>query len=339
MLKSQFYYSLPEQKNSRICKIVIPTSLNIELDISKNLKDQFQEYFKLKEVQGEYFLHQTIGGGQAMVFVDFPGQMEFYHFKKSYFKIPIEMKSINPIDSEWFLIHINLSKTKQQKKANDEIIDFQKHLPIGLLLYGPGLEIDTQLPPNVEMELASIHFHRSFLDTYFENWKDSIDTTKNLVYEDLDYQLENALFKSLSAIGNKIECHANVLQFMNLFFEKISAHSRIDHHENLHSEDVKNLFKASVHLRNPLATTAPTISELATIANMGITKFKTSFKQLFGSAPLQYRNKIRMEFAREVIVAKRKTPTEISYDLGYAHPSNFTTAYKKYFGELPSSQV
>ena len=313
--------------------------MNIQLNITKNLKDQFERLFKLKEVKGEYFLDPTIGHGQSMEFVDFPGQMEFYHFKKSYFKIPIHMKSINPIDTEWFLIHINLSKTKQQKKVEDELIDFQKHLPIGLLLYGPGLEIETQLPPNVEMELATIHFHRSFLDTYFENWKNSIDSNKNLVYEDLDYRLENALYKALSSIRNKIECHANVLHFMNLFFEKIQAHSRTTHHETLHSEDVKNLFMASAHLRNPLATTIPSLDELASIANMGMTKFKTSFKQLFGSAPIQYRNKIRMEFAREEIVARRKTPTEISYDLGYAHPSNFTTAYKKHFGELPSSLI
>ncbi len=155
--------------------------MNIELNITQSLKDQFQKYFKLKEVQGEYFLNTAIGGGQGMEFLDFPGQMEFYHFKKSYFKTPISMKSVNPVDTEWFLIHINLSKTKQQKRVADESIDFQKHLPIGLLLYGPGLEIETQLPAHVEMELASIHFHRSFLDTYFDNWTNYIDANKNLV--------------------------------------------------------------------------------------------------------------------------------------------------------------
>lgn len=313
--------------------------MDVHLDITKSLKNQFEHFFKLKEVNSEYFLDSSVGGGQGMEFLVFPGQMEFYHFKRSYFKVPIEMKSINPIDSNWFLIHINLSKTKQRKKIENDVIDFQKHLPIGLLLYGAGLEIDTRLPPNVEMKLASIHFHRSFLDAYFENWENSIDTSKNLVYEDLDYKLEKALYKSLSAIRNKIQCHAYVLQFMGLFFEKISAHSRTGYHENLHSEDVKNLFMASTHLRNPLVQTIPSLEELAAIANMGITKFKTSFKQVFGSAPIQYRNKIRMEFAREEIKAKRKTPTEISFDLGYSHPSNFTSAYKKYFGELPSSQV
>lgn len=311
--------------------------MNVQLDITRNLKRQFEHLFKLEEINGEHYLDSTIGGGQGMEFLEFPGQMEFYHFKKSYFKIPINMESINPIDSDWFLIHINLSKTKQQKKVADQFIDFQKHLPIGMLLYGPGLKIATQLPANTEMELASIHFSRTFLDIYFENWKEFIDPSKNLLYEDLDYKLERALYKALSSIRNKMECHSNVLNFMNLFLKKISTHSKTIQNENLHTEDVKNLFIASAHLRNPLAETIPSVKELASIANMGTTKFKTLFKQLFGNAPIQYRNKIRMEFAREELVARRKTPTEISHKLGYSHPSNFTTAYKNYFDELPSA--
>ncbi|MDB4292755.1 AraC family transcriptional regulator [Maribacter sp.] len=300
---------------------------------------QFEHFFKLKEVDGEHFLGASIGGGQGMEFLEFPGQMEFYYFKNSYFKIPINMESINPIDSDWFLIHINLSKIKQQKKVDDELIDFQKHLPIGILLYGPGLQIATKLPPHTEMELASIHFNRAFLDTYFDNWQDIIDPTKNLLYEDLDSELERALYKALAAIRNKIACHANTLHFINLFLQKISRHSKTVQNKNLHTVDVKNLFIASAHLRDPLRESIPSIKELAAIANMGTTKFKVLFKQLFGNAPLQYRNKIRMEFAREELVARRKTPTEISHALGYSHPSNFTIAYKKFFDELPSAHT
>ena len=312
--------------------------MNIQLNIAQNIKKQFDHHFKLREVNGEYYLDSDIGGGQGMVFLEFPGEMEFYHFKKSYFKIPVHMKSINPLDSGWLLLHINLSKVKQQKKIGDELIDFQKHLPIGILLYGPGLEIDTKFAPNVEMELASIHFSHTFMDTYFDNWDLIIDITKNLVYEDLDYALENALAKVLSSLGDKMICHSHVLHFMSLFLEKLSSHSRDPNNQELHTDDVKNLFVASAYLRNPLAKSVPSLQELSSIAKMGITKFKKSFKQLFGSAPMQYRNKIRMEFAREEIVARRRTPTEISYELGYAHPSNFTAAYKKYFGVLPSSE-
>ncbi|MEE9363729.1 MAG: AraC family transcriptional regulator [Cellulophaga sp.] len=313
--------------------------MNVHLNIDKHLKNQFEHYFKLKEIKGEYFLNASVGGGQSMEFVDFPGRMSFYHFKKSYFKTPIQMKSVNPVNSEWFLLHINLSNTKQQKKTSDKVINFQKHLPIGLLLYGAGLEIDTLIPANVEVELATIHFHRSFLDTYFNNWKSIIDSSKNLVYEDLDSKLENVLQKALVSIRNKIDCHANVLKFMSLYFNKLSSHAKTTYPINLFSEDVTKLFAASTLLRNPLATVVPTIQELASRCNMSPTKFKTSFKQVFGSAPFQYRNKIRMEFAQEELLAKRKTPTELSYDLGYAHPSNFTSAYKKYFKALPSSIV
>ncbi len=272
-----------------------------------------------------------------MQFLDFPGPMEFYHFKKSHYNIPIQMNSINPKDSEWFLIHINLAKTHQNKKANQEKIEFQKHLPIGILLYGPGLEIKTQFPPNVEMELASVHFHRSFLDTYFDDWKSIIDVSKNLIYEDLDVTLENALYKALNSLDSKMACHSNVLYFMHLFIEKLSRHAKSINHKELHTGDVKNLFSASVLLRNPVAPSSPSIDELASRAKMSKTKFKTLFKQLFGSAPLQYRTKIRMEYAREELLSKNKTPSEISYELGYSHPSNFTSTYKKYFGELPSA--
>lgn len=311
--------------------------MDIQLNIDQNLKNQFEHHFKLKEVNGEYILDSSIGGGQGMLFLDFPGELEFYHFKKSYFKIPINMKSINPPDSDWLLLHINLSKAKQEKKFDNELIDFQKHLPIGILLYGPGVEISTQLPPKIEMELASIHFSHAFLDTYFDNWRTVIDTTKNLVYEDLDYKLENALYKALASMENKMICHGKVLHFMNLFLKKLSSHSNSTTNRVLHAEDLKNLFVTSAYLRNTMANTIPSIDELASIAKMGKTKFKTSFKQLFGSAPLQYRNKIRMEFAKEEIISRRRTPSEMSYLLGYSHPSNFTAAYKKYFGKLPSS--
>ncbi len=101
--------------------------MDIELNITENLKDQFEHYFKLELRKGEYFLNPSIGGGKGMEFLDFPGQMEFYHFKKSYFKVPVNMKSINPVDSEWLLIHINLSKIKQKKRTKNEQIEFQKH--------------------------------------------------------------------------------------------------------------------------------------------------------------------------------------------------------------------
>ena len=313
--------------------------MHITLDISQNLKDGFQPYLNMIEENGEFKVDPKVGGGQGMEFITLPGNIEFYHFKKSYFNNPIYLKSINSINSKHFLIHINLSKVKQEKIVEDQVINLHKYLPIGLLMYGPGLEIETYLPPNVEMELASIRFHHSFLDQYFEDWHEFIDTNKNLISEELDFELESILLKALNAIKNKMDCHILVLKFLRLFFERIKKHSRSEKSIKLHSDDLKKLFEAAAHLRNPTETSVPSIEDLAQISNMSITKFKSSFKQLFGSPPFQYRNKIRMNYAREMIVSKKKTPSEMSHILGYTHPSNFTAAFKKYFGELPSDHL
>ena len=272
-----------------------------------------------------------------MPYIQFPGELEFYHFKKAQFQVPINMKSTNPVNTRWFVIHINLSEVKQEKRVDGQMIEFQKHLPIGILLYGPNLEINTRIPARVDSELATIHFSDTFLKTYFEHEHPVIDRNKSIVYEDLDPLLEGKLSLTLSAMDQKLKCHALLLDFMQHFFTKLKNHDTGKRLERFHPDDLKNLFEVAAYLRDPIATSIPTLANLASMANMGVTKFKTAFKQVFGKPPGEYHNRIRMEFARNEMLNHRKTPSEVSYMLGYAHPSNFTLAYKKHFGELPSA--
>lgn len=158
----------------------------------------------------------------------------------------------------------------------------------------------------------------------------------NLLLEDLDFQLESELRKALNITDDKLRCHAAVLAFLGRLFDKLRSHEHPATNHNLRPNEIDGLFRACALLRLPLATVVPTIDDLAAVAHMGRTKFKSAFKQVFGSPPMQYRNRIRLEFAREQIVLNKMTPTEVSYLLGYSHPSNFTAAYKKQFGELPS---
>jgi len=308
--------------------------MNVTLEINKSLLKQFQRLFQLDD---ERHLHPTVGTGLPVKYLEFPGQMEFYHFQAAKFAVPIKMRSVNPIDSDWFLIHINLSAIQQRKTVAGQSIDFQKSIPIGMLVYGPGLEIDTLISPGVDSELASIRFNHIFLSTYFENWRTTLPLDKNLILDDLDFQLEADLYKALNTMDDKLRCHAAVLGFLSRVFDKLATHEKVDTHDNLRAGEIEGLFRACALLRSPLSTDVPSLSDLASVAHMGRTKFKAAFKQVFGSPPMQYRNRIRMEFAREQITLNNKTPTEVSYLLGYSHPSNFTAAYKKRFGELPSS--
>lgn len=308
--------------------------MKARIEINRNLKEQFERCFKLDD---ELYLDPTVGTGGPMKHLAFPGQMEFYHFRKARFAVPISMISVNPADSEWFLVHINLSASRQRKVTAGQSIDLHKSLPIGLLVYGPGLEIETLIPQDVDIELASIRFNQHFLSTYFEDWRETFAIGKNLILEDLDYRLESELNKALDRMDDKILCHAAVLAFLGQVFKKLGAHDKEKTYEDLRPDEIEGLFRACALLRRPLATDIPSLAELATLANMGRTKFKSIFKQVFGSAPMQYRNRVRMEYAREQIVSNGKTPTEISYLLGYSHPSNFTAAYKRLFGDVPSA--
>ena len=100
------------------------------------------------------------------------------------------MKSVNAADSDWFLFHINLSNVKQVKSIEGETIEFQKHSPIGVIVYGLGIEIETFFEVNQEAELASFRFHMDFLKFYFG---EEIKIEDKVSYEDLDYQLEEIL--------------------------------------------------------------------------------------------------------------------------------------------------
>ncbi|MGD1894195.1 MAG: hypothetical protein ACFB15_26820 [Cyclobacteriaceae bacterium] len=161
--------------------------MDVAIDVTKNLLDQFSHYLRLIPEGGNFIIHPDIGTNNATVrYVTFPGELELYHFGLTQFKVPINMRSVNPPDTEWFIIHINLSNIRQEKVVNGSTITFQKYLPIGLLLYGPNLVVDTLIPPGVDAEVATIRFSKQFLQTYFSGVSEVIDVNRNIVFEDLD---------------------------------------------------------------------------------------------------------------------------------------------------------
>lgn len=312
--------------------------MKIDISISDNVNRQFKDKMGGQELKNGFIVDPDIGTNNAKcIYIEFPGNLELYHFGSTQFKEPIEMHTTNPADSDWLLIHINLSKFSQQKKVGDDTIFFQRNLPIGILFCGPGLEMNTLIPPGIETEVLSIRFNKAFIISYLADTRKSIDINRHIAYEDIDDVLSTALVHILKSMNNKLSCHAHLLNFLDHFFDKISKHQRPRGIDKLHPADLRRILEVSSLLRNPLDDSVPSLEELSKRAHMGITKFKESFKLVFGLAPLQYRKRIRMEYAREMLLNKKKTVSELSYELGYSHPSNFTAAFKRFFGRLPSS--
>ena len=310
--------------------------MKIALDVTQNILQQFATQLGINALSHAVSIDSSVGKGFIHL-ATLPNQIELYHFSFT-LREQFEVFSRNPSDSEWLLLNINLSESPLEKKVNEQEVNFQKYLPSGMLFYVPQTEVFSISPPNIPFSIALIRFHRSLLDLYPTEELTSLQVAKSaIIYEDLDFQSEELLGKCIESMDKQLFVHAHVLQFLSLFFEKLKNRDVSTAYEALHPQDLKNLFIASSLLRNPFEQHLPSIEDLSKMAGMGTTKFNSSFKQVFGTTPLQYNLKIKMEHAKDQLIRKASTPSEISYQLGYSHPSKFTAAFKKQFGVLPSA--
>jgi AraC-like DNA-binding protein len=66
-------------------------------------------------------------------------------------------------------------------------------------------------------------------------------------------------------------------------------------------------------------------------------KLKLGFKTLFETSPIRYLQHKRLIYALSLLRDTNKSIKEISHEIGYSHPSNFTTAFVRAFGNPPQS--
>lgn len=77
------------------------------------------------------------------------------------------------------------------------------------------------------------------------------------------------------------------------------------------------------------------ISALATQLGTNETTLRREFKSTVGVTIFEYVLNCRMQAARLLIRDRQLQIAEIAYLVGYSNPSNFTVAYKRFFGRTP----
>ncbi len=80
----------------------------------------------------------------------------------------------------------------------------------------------------------------------------------------------------------------------------------------------------------------PIIPELARMVGINDFKLKRSFKAYYGTTIYGYSTRLRMEYARKLLIEDSKNIAEVTYAVGFKHQSHLTEAFKNYFGVLPS---
>ena len=80
---------------------------------------------------------------------------------------------------------------------------------------------------------------------------------------------------------------------------------------------------------------APTIGKLARCVGMAESTLTKGFKCVFGETIFDFSLRCRMQHAMTMICEQRWSVAKASEAVGYAHPTSFTTAFRRHFGMRP----
>jgi len=80
----------------------------------------------------------------------------------------------------------------------------------------------------------------------------------------------------------------------------------------------------------------PTLDELAARVGMNRNKLSEGFQQIFNCSPHTYSKRIRMDWARRLLIDGLMEPQEIARAVGYTTQSAFSRAFSDHFGFSPS---
>lgn len=79
-----------------------------------------------------------------------------------------------------------------------------------------------------------------------------------------------------------------------------------------------------------------TVEQLAEDVNMSVSSFHRAFRQVTYESPLQYLKKVRLNKAKELIIARGSRANEAAHLVGYASASQFSREFKRHFKQSPS---
>jgi len=81
------------------------------------------------------------------------------------------------------------------------------------------------------------------------------------------------------------------------------------------------------------------IDEVARIAGMSRSTFHDHFKAVTAMSPLEFRNQLRMQEARRLMVSDGMDAASAGYQVGYDSPSQFSRDYLRVFGAAPAKDA
>lgn len=139
----------------------------------------------------------------------------------------------------------------------------------------------------------------------------------------------------LSILTNKIR---NILYNRSLFKQKLVDKEALGEQEShLNELDKEFMHRVILLVEENMSKEEFSIETLSSDLAMSRSVFFKKIKALTGQSPVDLVKDIRMKKAAVLLREKRYSVNEIAYLTGFPNPKYFSTAFKKYYGNTPTS--
>ncbi len=291
-----------------------------------------------------------IKGNQLIIDKSFgEGGMKYLELQHGLYVNQIDAKVNSPLTlhrlpknkNDYFILNFHLSSSDIRQDIGGKIykLGFEN---INVLLSSACAEAKLEIPASVPIKLFNIGFTIDWLEENILSFKTeeffSLFRSNKSIYlfETIDYQYKKKLLLTDFENKSKLSIMSGTMQLLDYFFQKVSARNvEANSHQNIDLTEFATMQRIREEIDNCVSSTI-SVEKLSKMAGMSLSKFKLLFKQIFGTTPYQYYLTNRMERAMELLESKKYSVSEVGYIIGYSNLSQFTKAFHKHFGILPS---
>lgn len=77
------------------------------------------------------------------------------------------------------------------------------------------------------------------------------------------------------------------------------------------------------------------VDDLAHEIGMSVSAFHRTFHAVTGTSPLQFQKQLRLQTARQLLMARTTSVSQVAFDVGYESAAQFNREYRRLFGRPP----
>ncbi len=219
-----------------------------------------------------------------------------------------------------------------------------------LLFFNPKniIPIDAVIEPNTKMlsflfSLDAIHkllddFAIDFSFLRPQNKQKKLYNKRQLTANEL-IVLNQIYKREVHHKFDYIYIKAKILELFTYYFSQNQPETLEDKCPNLKNEKVVEKIKRAKEILVAHINEPPPIEDLANQVMLPINVLKNGFKEIYGEPVYKYILNYKLELGRHLLMSKKYSVKEVSYQIGYSAPTHFIVAFKKKFGITPKKYI